>query len=60
MCKTILSVQWDTLSKADKVMIFLNPFIGSKVSHSVRSNEKYIQPEKNICLKKHKKVYELI
>ena len=40
MCKTILSVQWDTLSKADKVMIFLNPFKGSKVSHFVRCNEK--------------------
>ena len=39
MCKTILSVHKDTLVKADKVMIFLNPFKRSKVSHSVRFYE---------------------
>ena len=55
MCKTILSVLYNTLSKANKVMMFSNPCKGLNISHSVKTKKTKNPTKKNICKKKKKK-----
>ena len=56
MCKTILSVQYDSLSKDRQGYDVFKSLKGSKVIHSVRSNEtKQKLKKKKIGLKTWKK-----